>query len=405
MLEARVVLRLELLELGRVARREREQLQHVQAEEPLGVEQAELAGDHRAVVAAVDAVGLVAEPAHEGVVRGGDPADRPAGVGDRLAEAEAGRVGHDDVEGVLGAAAVRDRVDERSDHVEVVDEGSRVGVGEDQRRRARVRGADVHEVDRLTVDLGGEVRELVHARLGRAPVEPVAPARDGVARGTSSACPTPSRRTAPAGAGGCARGGRRGHRASACGTSMRKGRMSVVEVVAVFMSSTLRSKQARYLPVIRMRSNRVRDGRHIRPDARASRRCCRAARDWPGPELAARLDVSVRTIRNDIERLRALGYPVEAERGRAGSYRLARGRQAAAAPARRRRGGRRGDRPARGDAAWRASRRPAPARSRSCCRCCPSGCGRPSMRSPRRWTAAPRTSGRTRRIRRSTRMC
>lgn len=46
---------------------------------------------------------------------------------------------------------------------------------------------------------------------------------------------------------------------------------------------------------------------------------------WSGPELAARLDVSVRTIRNDIERLRSLGYPVEAERGRAGSYRLAAG--------------------------------------------------------------------------------
>lgn len=46
---------------------------------------------------------------------------------------------------------------------------------------------------------------------------------------------------------------------------------------------------------------------------------------WSGPELSARLDVSVRTIRNDIERLRSLGYPVEAERGRAGSYRLAAG--------------------------------------------------------------------------------
>lgn len=46
---------------------------------------------------------------------------------------------------------------------------------------------------------------------------------------------------------------------------------------------------------------------------------------WSGPELSARLEVSVRTIRNDIERLRSLGYPVEAERGRAGSYRLAAG--------------------------------------------------------------------------------
>jgi predicted DNA-binding transcriptional regulator YafY len=46
---------------------------------------------------------------------------------------------------------------------------------------------------------------------------------------------------------------------------------------------------------------------------------------WSGPELAARLGVSVRTVRNDIDRLRSLGYPVEAERGRAGSYRLAAG--------------------------------------------------------------------------------
>jgi predicted DNA-binding transcriptional regulator YafY len=44
--------------------------------------------------------------------------------------------------------------------------------------------------------------------------------------------------------------------------------------------------------------------------------------NWPGPELAERLGVSVRTIRNDIDRLRELGYPVDAARGPAGSYRL-----------------------------------------------------------------------------------
>jgi len=43
---------------------------------------------------------------------------------------------------------------------------------------------------------------------------------------------------------------------------------------------------------------------------------------WPGSELAERLGVSGRTIRNDIERLRALGYPVDATRGTTGSYRL-----------------------------------------------------------------------------------
>jgi predicted DNA-binding transcriptional regulator YafY len=45
-------------------------------------------------------------------------------------------------------------------------------------------------------------------------------------------------------------------------------------------------------------------------------------RDWTGAELAARLEVSPRTIRNDIERLRALGYPVHATRGSVGGYRL-----------------------------------------------------------------------------------
>ena len=45
-------------------------------------------------------------------------------------------------------------------------------------------------------------------------------------------------------------------------------------------------------------------------------------RDWTGTELASRLEVSPRTVRNDIERLRDLGYPVHATRGSVGGYRL-----------------------------------------------------------------------------------
>jgi predicted DNA-binding transcriptional regulator YafY len=45
-------------------------------------------------------------------------------------------------------------------------------------------------------------------------------------------------------------------------------------------------------------------------------------RDWPGGELAQRLEVSSRTIRRDVERLRGLGYPVESLTGPAGGYRL-----------------------------------------------------------------------------------
>src|SRR3954452_10407381 len=47
-----------------------------------------------------------------------------------------------------------------------------------------------------------------------------------------------------------------------------------------------------------------------------------ARRDWPGQELAERLEVSPRTIRRDVERLRTLGYPVESMTGPAGGYQL-----------------------------------------------------------------------------------
>jgi predicted DNA-binding transcriptional regulator YafY len=48
-------------------------------------------------------------------------------------------------------------------------------------------------------------------------------------------------------------------------------------------------------------------------------------RYWPGAELAERLGVSVRTLRRDVDRLRELGYPVEAQRGVDGGYQLAPG--------------------------------------------------------------------------------
>ena len=46
---------------------------------------------------------------------------------------------------------------------------------------------------------------------------------------------------------------------------------------------------------------------------------------WSGSELAERLQVTGRTIRNDIDRLRELGYPVDATRGATGHYRLGAG--------------------------------------------------------------------------------
>jgi predicted DNA-binding transcriptional regulator YafY len=47
-----------------------------------------------------------------------------------------------------------------------------------------------------------------------------------------------------------------------------------------------------------------------------------ARAQWSGAELADRLDVGERTVRKDMERLRELGYPIDADRGPAGGYRL-----------------------------------------------------------------------------------
>jgi predicted DNA-binding transcriptional regulator YafY len=48
-------------------------------------------------------------------------------------------------------------------------------------------------------------------------------------------------------------------------------------------------------------------------------------RYWSGHELADRLEISLRTLRRDIDRLRELGYPVRADRGVGGGYQLAPG--------------------------------------------------------------------------------
>jgi len=50
-----------------------------------------------------------------------------------------------------------------------------------------------------------------------------------------------------------------------------------------------------------------------------------AHREWSGTDLADRLDVTPRTVRRDVDKLRSLGYPVHASPGTAGGYRLGAG--------------------------------------------------------------------------------
>lgn len=50
-----------------------------------------------------------------------------------------------------------------------------------------------------------------------------------------------------------------------------------------------------------------------------------AHRDWTGEQLADRLGVTARTVRRDVEKLRSLGYPVNASVGVSGGYQLGSG--------------------------------------------------------------------------------
>jgi predicted DNA-binding transcriptional regulator YafY len=50
-----------------------------------------------------------------------------------------------------------------------------------------------------------------------------------------------------------------------------------------------------------------------------------AQRYWSGAELSERLEVTPRTLRRDVDRLRSLGYPVNSTSGAAGGYQLGSG--------------------------------------------------------------------------------
>jgi predicted DNA-binding transcriptional regulator YafY len=50
-----------------------------------------------------------------------------------------------------------------------------------------------------------------------------------------------------------------------------------------------------------------------------------ARRYWSGSDLAEQLEVTARTLRRDVDRLRSLGYPVDSTSGTAGGYRLGAG--------------------------------------------------------------------------------
>jgi hypothetical protein len=74
------------------------------------------------------------------------------------------------MEGVVRAPAVRRGIRQRLDDLQLLDDRARPPVGDDQRQRVLVRGADVDEMDIEPVDLGDELRQRVELRLAPPPV-------------------------------------------------------------------------------------------------------------------------------------------------------------------------------------------------------------------------------------------
>jgi hypothetical protein len=79
------------------------------------------------------------------------------------------------MEGVLRARAMRRGIGQRLDDLQLLEDRARPPVGDDQRQRVLVLGADVDEMDVKPVDLRYEVRQGVQFRLTFAPVVACSP--------------------------------------------------------------------------------------------------------------------------------------------------------------------------------------------------------------------------------------
>ena len=181
---------------------EREQHVGVQADHVLGVDRGERRGDHRAPVAALRAVPVVAEPRHEHGPRLGDALHVPARLVGRARPSVAGKRRHHDVEVSRSGSITSRNSDDRTGPA----------VRDDQRQRVGVVGAGVDEVDLLAVDLGEEVRPAVEPVFLRAPVERGVPVLAEVLQVREVGAVVPTRCRGSGRASACARGGRGGLR-------------------------------------------------------------------------------------------------------------------------------------------------------------------------------------------------
>ena len=87
------------------------------------------------------------------------------------------------MEGVRRAAAMRRRIDERVDDLQLLDDRAGPTVRDDERQRIVMLRAGVDEVDVQSVDLGDEVRIGIQLRLDLTPVVFVRPIAEDLLNG------------------------------------------------------------------------------------------------------------------------------------------------------------------------------------------------------------------------------
>src|SRR5262249_41867195 len=134
--------------------------------------------DRSAPVAALRHVAPVVQTLHQLRPGAGDTVGIPAGDGRPAREPVTGQRGDDDVESVLRAATVRGWIRKRAYGLELLDDGSRPTVRDDQRQRIRMARAQMDEVNVHPVDGRNELRKGVEPRFYLSPVVAGAPVPD-----------------------------------------------------------------------------------------------------------------------------------------------------------------------------------------------------------------------------------
>src|SRR5688572_12051328 len=104
-------------------------------------------GDDRAPVSPLRDIALVSQTSHELVPRAAHPLRIPASIGGPLRESIAWHRGNDDIERVLGRAAMRSGIGQRLDRFYTLQDRARPSVRDQQRHGVRMLRADMDEMD------------------------------------------------------------------------------------------------------------------------------------------------------------------------------------------------------------------------------------------------------------------